>query len=122
MDADSKKKLKARAHALKPVVMIGQAGLTDAVLAEIDIALNVHELIKVKIRAEKTERADIEQEVCAKTGAELVQMIGQIAIFYRMNPKAPAKPKVGRPRNLNKTKRTGPLKQRTINKRGKHSY
>lgn len=118
MDADSKKIMKARAHALKPVVMVGIAGLTDAVLAEIDIALNVHELIKVKIRAEKTERVNIEQEVCAKTGAESVQVIGQIAIFYRKNAKTQTKPKANRPRNSVKPKR----KPTTINSRSKRSY
>jgi len=45
-----KKELRKKAHALKPVVMIGQHGLTDAVLAEIDLALNAHELIKVRVR------------------------------------------------------------------------
>jgi RNA-binding protein len=50
MDTAHKKQLKMQAHDLKPVVIIGQAGLTDAVLTEIDIALDYHELIKVKIR------------------------------------------------------------------------
>jgi RNA-binding protein len=76
------RKLRATAHNLNPVVMIGQAGLTAAVLAEIDGALNAHELIKIKIRAEKEERIQISQQ----TGAELVQNIGQITVVYRKNP------------------------------------
>lgn len=87
MDATLKKKLKAQAHSLKPVIMIGQAGLTDGVLAETEIALNTHELIKIKIRAERDERKQISEKICAKTGAALVQSIGQIAVIYRLNPK-----------------------------------
>ncbi len=87
MDAAKKKKLKSEAHHLNPVVMIGQAGLTDAVMAEIEIALDVHELIKVKIRAERDERKTICEKICEITTAELVQSIGQIIIIYRLNPK-----------------------------------
>jgi RNA-binding protein len=82
-----KKKLKAQAHPLNPVVIIGQAGLTDAVIKEINVALDAHELIKVKIRAERDERAAIREQICTQTTAELVQSIGQVAIIYRLNPK-----------------------------------
>ncbi len=87
MDAASKKKLKAQAHSLKPVIIVGQAGLTDAVLAETEIALNTHELIKVKVRAERDERNKINEKMCTTTGATLIQSIGQIAVIYRLNPK-----------------------------------
>ncbi len=87
MDAAQKKKLKAQAHGLKPVIMVGQAGLTEAVLAETEIALNTHELIKVKIRAERDERNQICEKICAATGATLIQSIGQIIVIYRLNPK-----------------------------------
>ncbi|MDP2904071.1 MAG: ribosome assembly RNA-binding protein YhbY [Methylovulum sp.] len=86
MNAVDKKKLRADAHALKPVVMIGQSGLTDAVLASCDLALNSHELIKVKIRAEREDRQKISEKICQSTGAELIQAIGQIAVIYRLNP------------------------------------
>ena len=86
MNSADKKKLRAEAHTLKPVVMIGQSGLTAAVLAEIELALNNHELIKVKIRAERDERKLISEKICADTGAELIQTIGQIAVIYRLNP------------------------------------
>lgn len=86
MNAANKKKLRSQAHALKPVVMIGQSGLTAAVLAEIEQALNVHELIKVKIRAERDDRKLITEKIRADTGAELIQSIGQIAVIYRLNP------------------------------------
>jgi RNA-binding protein len=87
MDAASKKKLKAQAHGLKPVIIVGQAGLTVAVLAETEIALNTHELIKVKIRAERDERKQISEKMCVATGATLIQSIGQIIVIYRLNPK-----------------------------------
>ncbi|QWF69817.1 YhbY family RNA-binding protein [Methylomonas paludis] len=86
MSPIEKKKLKALAHALNPVVMIGQAGLTDAVLKEINLALDTHELIKVKIRAEKVDRQLISAEICSQTLAEQIQAIGQIAVLYRKNP------------------------------------
>jgi RNA-binding protein len=81
-----RKKFRAEAHTLKPVVMIGQSGLTAGVLAELEQALNIHELIKVKIRAERDERKLISEKMCTNTGAELIQTIGQIAVIYRLNP------------------------------------
>ena len=82
-----KKKLKACAHRLKPVVIIGQAGLNQAVLNETELALDAHELIKVKIRAEREERLQIRDQICSETGAEPIQTIGQIVVIYRKNPK-----------------------------------
>lgn len=86
MKAADKKTLKAQAHSLNPVVMIGQSGLTAAVLAEVEIALNSHELIKIRVRAEREDRKQITEKICADTKAELIQSIGQIAIIYRKNP------------------------------------
>jgi len=85
VNAAEKKKLKSQAHALKPVVTIGQLGLTEAVIKETDIALNAHELIKIKIRANKEQRLEIQHQLCQETHAEPVQMIGQIAVIYRKN-------------------------------------
>lgn len=87
MNPIEKKKLKAQAHPLNPVVIIGQAGLTPAVINEINLALDAHELIKVKIRADRDERSTIKEQICTETTAELVQSIGQIAVIYRKNPK-----------------------------------
>jgi RNA-binding protein len=66
--------------------MIGQSGLTDTVLAEIELALDHHELIKIKIRAERDERKLICEKICTSTGAELIQSIGQVVVIYRLNP------------------------------------
>ncbi len=87
IDSARKKKLKSQSHELKPVIMIGQAGLTDTVLAEIEIALDHHELIKIKIRAERDDRKTICEHICDKTRATLIQTIGQMAVLYRRNPK-----------------------------------
>jgi RNA-binding protein len=79
--------LKGAAHALKPVVMIGQAGLTEAVLAELDLALDHHELLKVKISAGDRESRDaIIAPLVERSGATLINRIGNIAILYRANP------------------------------------
>jgi RNA-binding protein len=84
--AVDKKKLKSEAHSLNPIVMIGQSGLTDAVLAELELALDHHELLKVKIRAERDDRKVISEKICTSTGAELIQSIGQVIVIYRLNP------------------------------------
>ncbi|MFL2830957.1 MAG: YhbY family RNA-binding protein [Candidatus Puniceispirillales bacterium] len=79
-----KKALRKKAYSLKPVVMIGQNGLTDAVLDEIDVSLNSHELIKIRIRgANKNERYNICLKIKQKLKAQLVYQIGFIKVFYR---------------------------------------
>ena len=76
--------LRARAHHLNPVVMIGQHGLTEAVIRETETALNAHELIKVRVLGdERDERLLIGEELCAATGAQLVQHIGKLLVLYR---------------------------------------
>lgn len=79
-----KKFLRARAHQLKPVVIVGNAGLTDAVLNELENTIEHHELIKVKLNAENREdRQLMIEKVCQSAHAELVNSIGHIAVFYR---------------------------------------
>jgi RNA-binding protein len=87
---NQKRQLKSLAHHLKPVVMIGQHGLTENVLNEVDIALGAHELIKVRISgSEREERLEIINAICAQRSAELVQSIGHVAVFFRRNTKKP---------------------------------
>ena len=81
--------LRSLAHHLKPVVWVGQHGLRDSVLEEVEIALEAHELIKVKLAAEKAERAQMIETIVAATGAVPVQHIGQIAVLFRRNEKKP---------------------------------
>lgn len=78
--------LRSKAHSLKPVVMIGDKGLTENVLEEINIALNHHELIKVKVRAEEREdKKAIIQSICKETKAHEVQVIGHVLALYRQS-------------------------------------
>jgi RNA-binding protein len=86
VDTSFRQSLKAQAHHLKPVVLLGAKGLTEAVIAETNIALLAHELIKVKINgAEKEDRILMANELCQQLEAELVQLIGSTAIIYRKN-------------------------------------
>ena len=91
--------LRARAHALKPVVMISEAGLSPGVVAEIERCLKSHELIKIRVlSAERHERAVLLVESCAKTGAQPVQHIGRILVVYRQNPAQPQPAPLGAPK------------------------
>ncbi len=80
--------LKGRAHALSPIVMIGNAGLTDAVLKEIAASLKIHELIKIKVMAERPQCEAILAEICTQLNAAPVQHIGKILVVYQPNPEA----------------------------------
>ena len=84
-----KRHLRGLGHHLKPVVWVGQHGLTEAVLGEIGLALDAHELIKVKIAAEREERRLIAAEIQERTGAEPIHTIGQMLILVRRNTKRP---------------------------------
>lgn len=76
--------LRKLAHHLKPVVIVGNAGLSENVLAEIDNALAHHELIKVRINAaDKAERQSVIDKISTQTDSGWVTSIGHIAAFYR---------------------------------------
>jgi RNA-binding protein len=82
--------LRAQAHAMKPVVLIGNAGLTDNVINEISYALDDHELIKVRINAnDREQKKTITDSIIAQTECIHIQSIGHIGIFYRKNEKNP---------------------------------
>jgi RNA-binding protein len=82
--------LRQLAHKLKPVVMIGEKGLTENVLSEVNLALESHELIKVKIRAEeKEDRQEILESLLQQAQATKVQTIGHIVCLFKVNPKKP---------------------------------
>jgi RNA-binding protein len=85
--------LKARAHPLNPVVMVGSAGLTPAVLKEISAALKSHELIKIRVmNDDRDEREALLQEICGQLNAAPVQHIGKILVVYQPQPDVPKKP------------------------------
>jgi RNA-binding protein len=104
-----KKALKAQAHALDPVVLIGDKGLTPSVVKEIDMNLNAHGLIKVRVAGDDREaRLEYAQSICAETGAALVQHIGKLLVLFRPKPEDSdkAKPKSRpKPKGPRQTKR-----------------
>jgi RNA-binding protein len=78
------------AHSLKPTVLLGANGLTEAVVAEIDLALSSHELIKVKVPSEDRElKAQIMDAIVRETGAVKVHTIGHVLTLYKKHPDKP---------------------------------
>ena len=84
-----KRHLRSLGHHLKPVVWVGQHGLKDSVIAEIELALDSHELIKVKIAADRESRNAIAADICSRTAAEPIHTIGQMLILFRRNEEKP---------------------------------
>jgi RNA-binding protein len=83
----ARKALKARAHALDPILHLGEKGLTEPVLAEIGRALAAHELIKVRAGGmDRDEREAALAAICARLDAQPVQHIGKVFILYRKKP------------------------------------
>lgn len=82
--------LKARAHALEPVVHVGGSGVTDSLIAEVERALAAHELIKVKVATDdRAARVAIGDEICARTGAAAVHRVGKVVILWRPREEEP---------------------------------
>ena len=93
MTAVQKKALKARAHNLNPILQLGEKGLTDAVVAEIDRALGAHELIKVRAASlNRDEREVALASICERTQCHPVQHIGKMLIVYRQKPQPEREP------------------------------
>lgn len=85
--------LKARAHALEPVVHIGHGGITDAVVAEVERSLVAHELIKIRAGGpDRDERTAHFAAICARTGATSVQTVGKVMVLWRPNADESAAP------------------------------
>lgn len=90
LDKATIKYLRSLAHALKPVVRLGQHGLTEAVTKELDGALSHHELVKVKLSVSEREARQAQLEaICASVNAVCVQQIGHTATLFRRNEKKP---------------------------------
>mgnify|MGYP006278169081 FL=1 len=88
-----RRELKSLAHHLEPVVIIGDAGLTPAVLREIDVHLRKHELIKVRVAGDDRDaRAQMINTICEAHDAAPVQQIGKILVIYRPKPAEAAEP------------------------------
>ena len=85
-----KRYLRGLAHDLKAVVMVGAKGITDSLVAELELALEQHELVKVKVAAEDRETRDASIAILSeRAGASLVSRIGHTAIFYRRSTDNP---------------------------------
>lgn len=83
LDSTQRKTLRGMAHVLKPLVHIGRGGLSESVLAELDQALEHHELIKVKLVDLKDQKREIGQEIRRRLDAELVGTIGHVLVLFR---------------------------------------
>ena len=79
--------LRQRCHHIKPIVTIGGAGLTENVMSEIELALDHHELVKIKLSVDDRDaRKQLTDDICRHCQAELVQAIGKTISIYRLNP------------------------------------
>ena len=82
--------LKGRAHSLKPVVTVGNAGLSDSLLEELDTQLERHELLKLRLHVdERDARDEFIQQLVENSSAELVARVGKIAVLYRARRREP---------------------------------
>lgn len=102
-----RRELKARAHALNPVVMIGKTGLSASVIDELDRGLSSHELIKIKVQIDdRVARNVLFEEICQKLDAAPVQHIGKIFVIYRPKPEEAGK----KPAHTSKIKKREPFR------------
>ena len=83
LTSKQRKNLEKLAHDLQPVVIVGGAGVTDGVISMVDNSLAAHELIKVKFNEYKDEIRELTTELCEKTDATLVRIIGFTVILFR---------------------------------------
>jgi len=83
LTSKQRKELEKVAHELQPVVIVGAAGVTDGIMNMVDNSLAAHELIKVKFNEFKDEKLELTQQICERTEATLVRIIGNIAILFR---------------------------------------
>lgn len=88
MLSDAQRKyLRGLGHALKPLIMVGDGGLSESLMAELESTLAHHELIKVRVRVgDRKARDTMINELCERSGAMLVQRVGNMALLYRQNP------------------------------------
>ena len=97
LKGSQRKFLRGLAHSYKPLVQVGKEGLSESVLRAIDTALEAHELIKLKIAAERDEREQFVPVIQARLNCKCVGTVGRIAILYRENPD-PEKRKIAVPK------------------------
>ena len=86
LNSRQKKILRAKAHDLKPVVLIGKSGVTDGCIQSINDAIEAHELIKVKFIEHKDDKKSLSETICTKTESEIIGRIGHTIMIFRQNP------------------------------------
>lgn len=85
----NKRTLKQLSHHLEPVVLLGAKGLTEAVHKEIEVALEAHELVKIKLSSkDKNEKQKLIEAICQKHGATLINQIGHVIVLFRARAEA----------------------------------
>ncbi len=82
------KHLRTLGHSLSPIVTVADRGLVETVVTAIEEALDIHELVKVKVRQQREQRTALYEEICQKTGAIQVQTIGMVLLIYRPSKKS----------------------------------
>jgi RNA-binding protein len=108
LDRDHRLALRARAHHLPPVVLLGAAGLSDAVLKEIDRALAAHELVKIRAPGDDRDaREGLAAQIADRLDAARIQMIGKMLVMYRPRPPEPEAEPVRATREPGPRKRPG---------------
>ena len=91
VSSDQRAELRSQAHALKPVVLVGAEGLTEAVLAEIKVHLAAHQLIKIRVFGdEREERIAVYEEICDTLNAAPIQHIGKLLVIWKPEAAQPA--------------------------------
>jgi RNA-binding protein len=109
LSRDERLALKAHAHHLNPVVLLGTAGLSDAVVKEIDRALTAHELIKIRIPGDdRDEREAMFADLAGRLGAARIQAIGKLLVLYRPKPEEPAAPEAAKPPTKKRAAKSAP--------------
>ncbi len=111
--------LRSQAHGLNPVVMIGESGLTPAVIKETDAALNAHGLIKVRVFGDDREaRLSYYETLCEQLGAAPVQHIGKLLVLYRPKKEKEKEAKTSRGKGLREVTivKTHPTKRPSVTK------
>jgi RNA-binding protein len=90
LNVKQRQQLKGLAHSLDPVVMIGDKGLTESVVVEINRSLDAHELIKIRVLGDdRNYREELISKICDSCDSHLVQHIGKLIVIYRKHPKKP---------------------------------
>ena len=92
--------LRGLTHSLRPVVMVADNGLNENVMIEIESALQHHELVKIKLRADRDTRTAWINQISEQCSAQKVQVMGQVACFFRRNKKKPIIALAGKARSL----------------------